>query len=143
MKRYSCSIPKTLRASFTIEAAVIVPVILGVFAMIVTLLFYYHDKNVVGAIAHETAVMGCGQEEITAAELEQYFQKRLGNKLLLFSPAIPEAQVEQERIVIICHARKRRMKMQVQISMNRTEPEEFIRNMRRLGKIGEQIGEKK
>lgn len=138
--RPSTPTTKTLRATFTIEAAVIVPVILFVFAMIITLLFYFHDKNVVAAIAHETVVMGCSKEEITDARLEQYFQKRMGRKLLLFSTADPQAEVEEDRIVLTCHARKKGMSMEIKMSMNRTEPEQYIRNLRRLKKIGEQIG---
>lgn len=135
------SFPKTLRANFTVEAAIIVPMLLTIFAIIITLLFYYHDKNVVAAIAHETVVMGCGKEEITDAELEQYFQKRIRRKVLLFSTINAEAEVKEDRIVMTCLASKKRMTLKSQMSMSRTEPVHDIRKLRRLDRIKEQIGE--
>ena len=124
---------KKLQASFTIEATVIVPMILGIFALIVTLLFYYHDKNVVAAIAHETVVMGCDREEIEKQELEQYFREHTQGKLLVFSKVNPTVEIEKDTITIECVARRRMMKLQMKMSMNRTEPEQYIR--RQMGGV--------
>ena len=132
---------KTVRASFTIEAAMIVPMLLAIFALILTMLFYYHDKNVVGVLAHETVVMGCGSEEINDVELEQYFQKRIRGKLLLFSGVDVEVQVREDGIGMICRTRKNRMSLKTEMYMSRTEPVNFIRKQRWLNRIGEQIGE--
>lgn len=132
---------ESLRGSITIEAAVIVPLILTVFALLVTVLFYYHDKNVVAAVAHETVVMGAGKEDISETELEQYVHARLRGKLLFFSDVSPKAEVEEKEIALTCQARKKRMSLQVKMSMNRTEPEKQVRNLRRLERIGEQVGE--
>lgn len=132
---------ESLRGSITIEAAVIVPLILTVFALLVTVLFYYHDKNVVACVAHETVVMGAGKEDISEIELEQYVRARLRGRLLFFSDVSPKAEVEEEEIVLTCQTRKKGMSLQVKMSMNRTEPEKQVRNLRRLERIGEQVGE--
>ena len=139
-KRYART-SKALHGSFTIEAAMILPMLLGVFALILTMLFYYHDKNVVGAIAHETVVMGCGKEEMDVAVRDQYFQKRIQGKLLLFSGVDVETQVREEEIVMTCRARKNGMSLQSKMTMSRTKPTDSIRKWQWLNKIGEQIGE--
>lgn len=131
---------KKLRGSMTIEAAVIVPVILMVFALTVTILFYYHDKNVVAAIAHETVVWGCSQEEVTEEEVEQYFRGRLQKKLLWFSNILIDVQLEKEGIQMVCTSRRKGLSMRVEMSSVRTEPEQYVRNLKRLEKIGEEIG---
>lgn len=130
-----------LKGSFTIEASVIVPVILTVFAFILTMLFYYHDKNAVAAINHETLVMGCGREEITPSELEQYLQMRIRGKLLLFGSIDVVAKTDDDEITIECSAKKKGMSMCVKMSMRRTEPEQYIWNLRRVDKIKEEMKE--
>lgn len=130
-----------LRGSVTIEAAVIVPLILMIFGLIMTIIFYYHDKNVVAAIAHETVVMGCGQEETTEAELEQYFQKRMQDKLLLFSAIYAKTEVEEGKITITCKGQKNKMLLQVQMRMSKTEPESYVRNLQKADRIKDQLEE--
>ena len=108
---------KFLRGSLTIEAAVIVPILLWMFAIIITLLFYFHDKNVLTAIAHETAVVGCGTRNLSEEEMEQYFQKRLSGKLILFSKADMETEVNDEAVHMKCRAKRENMKLQVEINV--------------------------
>ena len=132
---------KTAQASFTIEAAMIVPMLLAIFALIFTMLLYYHDKNVVGVIAHESVVMGCEKEEIDHAELEQYFRKRVQGKLLLFSHVDVETQVGEDGIRMVCRARKNKMSLKTEMYMSRTEPVKFIRNQHWLNRLGKEIGE--
>ena len=124
-----------VRGSFTIEASVIVPIILTVFSLIITMLFYYHDKNVASAILHETLVMGCSREEVTEEELEKYFKTRLGQKLLLFSSAKIEAMIEQEEITVTCTVKKKRMSFYIDMMMKKTDPENYIWNLQRIGGI--------
>ncbi|MEE1314632.1 MAG: TadE family protein [Faecalimonas sp.] len=130
-----------LDGSITVEAAVLVPLILSLFASIILLLFYYHDKNVVAAVAQETLVVQ-GQEVSEAMELEQYFHRRIGKKLLLFSHVGVVAKIKEKEISISCKARKKRFTLQVQQDMSRTRPESHIRTIRRLKQAGEQIQEK-
>lgn len=126
---------KTVRGNFTIEVSVIVPVILTIFSIILTMLFYYHDKNVVAAITHETLVMGCSKEEITTEEVEQYLQTRIQNKLLLFAAVDPEAEIENDEITILCSAQQKRMSLRIKMSMKKTDPEEFIWNLQRIDNV--------
>lgn len=126
---------KEIKGSMTIEAAVIVPLILWVFMLIVLMLFYSHDKNVISVIAHETVVKASGDEAMTAEEIETYFQKRLNGKLLLFSWVDTEIKSEKEEICFGGTARRHRMALKIDMKMKRTEPEKMIRNIRRIGAI--------
>ena len=124
-----------MRGSFTIEASVIIPIILTIFALVVSILFYYHDKNVVSAIAHETLAMGCSKEEITEEEIKKYFRMRLGQKLLLFQGVQIAVEIEQEKITIVCTAKKKGMSLYVDMLMEKTDPEKYIWNLQRIGGI--------
>lgn len=132
---------RKVRGSFTIEASVIVPVILMIFSIIITMLFYFHDKNVVAAISHETLVMGCGKDEISAEEMEQYLQRRVQRKLLLFGKVDATATVDDKKASIVCSAKKKSMSMHVEMHMQRTDPEQYIWKLKRIEKIGEEIKE--
>lgn len=134
---------KVWKGSITIEASVIVPMIFMVFALVITALFYYHDKNVVVSVAHETVVLGCGEKETSAEELEGYFRQRIRKKLILFSSIAPEVTVKEEEIQIICRARKNGMTMQVHMQMKNTEPERFVRKLKGIERIEEGLGESK
>ncbi len=133
---------KRMRGSITVEAAVIVPLFLGVFALLIHVLFYFHDKNVVTAVAHETLVMKSMDNEIEAEAVENYFCRRLGRKLLLFPGATPKAVVEKEGVTLECKATRKRFKIKIKLQMNRTEPEAYMRKMKRIEEAGEHIGNK-
>ena len=133
---------KTLSGTFTIEAAVIVPLILFVFSVLMFILFYYHDKNVLLGTAHEAATVGSSRQGMEETELEQYFSNRIRGKLLLFTRIQTEVRVEEEKVSIVCKARKDRMSLKVECEGTKTEPEDYIRGVRKLKKIGEGLGEK-
>lgn len=132
---------RSVRGTITIEASIIVPVILMIFSIVVTMLFYFHDKNLLSAIAHETLAMGCGKEEISENELEEYFLSRIKGKLILFPAPTVNVAMEKEKMVIDCLARKEKMKIHVEMEMNDTNPETHIWERKRLEKIKENIKE--
>lgn len=127
---------KKCKGTFTIEAAIIVPLILLVFVVLINCLFYYHDKNVIGGAAYETAAIGSGRDEMSASELETYLRERIKGRILLFSQVDIEIVVTEEQVKVVCTARKDSMSIALERSMSRTEPEDYIRNIRKIGKIG-------
>lgn len=122
------------KGSFTIEAAMIVPLILLVFVFSIYLMFYYHDKNILKGAAYETAVVGSGRTQYEIKDLDRYFQRRIRGKLILFASAQTEIQIRQEEILVSVSTQRGRMKMAVMTSARRTEPEMFIRNLRNIEK---------
>lgn len=123
---------KRVRGSLTIEAAVIVPMILWMFAIIILLLLYFHDKNVITAIAHETVSVSCDNEEICENVLKDYFRKRLSGKLLLFPKVNVEVTVNEKSVFLECSAKKRGMKLRTKVKMKMTKPEQYVRKLRRV-----------
>lgn len=131
-----------LQGSFAIECAYLIPLILMVLAVVFHVLFYYHDKNVLLGTAHEVAAYGATLENAEEDLLEQYFSSRVRGRLLLFTNLEQEAEVQEEKVSIKCTAKKRGMSLGVACDVNRTNPENYIRSVRKIIKIGEGIGKK-
>lgn len=131
-----------LRGSLTIELAYLFPLILLVFGVLLHVLFYYHDKNILLGAAHETAAYGAGLEEVQEEALEEYFNTRLRGRLLLFEQLEKKVGLQEKKVTVTCNAKKGAMSLEVKCSVNRTEPEDYIRSVRKLIKIGEGKGKK-
>lgn len=134
-------VSRHIKGSVTVEAACIVPLFLGIFVFVVTLLFYYHDRCVVAAIAQETVVTNMRVENYREEDAKQYFQKRIRNKLLLFSRVQAEIKTETEKIQIVCEGKKGKLRLHVEMQMSQTQPEKQLRDKRRWQQITKQIGE--
>ena len=131
---------KYIRGSFTIEAAMIVPMLLLVFGVLMSMLFYYHDKIVLMSVAHETLALGCMGEGMEMPELEHYFSSHAEKRLLLFTQVDQEIQLKEEEIKIVCRAKKKAMSLRVEYGMKRTAPEDYVRSVRKIIKMQEGIG---
>lgn len=131
---------KRYKGSLTIEAAYLIPLILLVFGMVISMLFYYHDKNVLLGTAHETAAYGAGLEHVDEDMLDSYLIKRTNGRLLLFTILEPEIEITDEKVKVTCTAKKRKMSLKVTCSVNQTDPEDYIRSVRKIIKIGEGKG---
>lgn len=117
------------KGSVTVEIAIIVPVVLWVLTMLIILMLYYHDKNVVAALAHEAVVVADKGESTCARDVEEYFQSRVSNKLLLFSKVDSHVQMDDNTIYIVCKAKKKKMTLHIKLQMKRTKPEEYVRKL--------------
>ena len=127
---------RKIKGSFTIEAAIIVPIILFVFGLLVTILFYCHDKTLLMSVAHETLAIGCGREDMTVDEMEQYFDRRIQGKTLLFSHIKNQIWiVDKKEIRIACSGKKHPLSCTVKYKMKRTKPEDYIRSSRKIMKM--------
>lgn len=124
-------------ASFTLEAAIIVPMILFIFGILLHILFYWHDKNILMSTAHETVALGSSRSEMAEIELEYYFFSRMEERLMLFDRVECTVAIEDEKVTIKWDGSKRSLVAKGMYSINRTEPEKYIREIRKLKKIGE------
>ena len=132
---------KTLSGNITVQAAVVIPVVLLVFGLLMNMLFYYHDKNVICAVAHETAFYGSYLERPEQKVLEEYLETQLTGKLLLFSSVRSEIQIEEAEIYVCCTAQVNNMCLKEERSVPKTEPVSYIRNFRKAEKIGKEVRE--
>ena len=125
-----------LKAVATVEMAYIMPVVLLSFMAIVYSAFYYHDKNVLMGMAYETAVLGTQKERtpkgFDSGELAGHFTEHVEGKLILFSFSSVTMDKNARYIVVKSEASKRHMRIQIEQRASITEPEKFIRLIRKV-----------
>ena len=130
-----------LKGSTVVEMAYLMPVVLLCWMAVIFALFYYHDKNIIGGAAYETAIVGSEEwrwkKEIEDGKMEQYFQKRIENKLIFFDTVSVETAVVKDEFEVTAGAQKRRMRVSVKRSAALTVPEEKIRRKKVLQEIVE------
>lgn len=131
-----------MKASATIEMLYIMPVFFMVFIATVYTTFYYHDKAIISGAVHETAavvsLLDRKGKGVDHADAEALFSQRVQGKLILFSGANVQTNVSKNEVVIEASANKRHMKVRAKGVCAITKPEEYIRNLRRIGKLGKE-----
>lgn len=130
-----------MKGSFTIEATVIIPLALFVITVLLYILFYYHDKNVLASVAHETASYGSYMEQPEEGVLEAYLEERIKGRMLLFSNINSEIKIKENQVDVTSTASKGKMSLKVYSAISRTNPEKYIRSIRKIKKIGESKSE--
>lgn len=128
---------KRMSGSFTIEASFVVPIVLLVFMVGIYFIFYFHDKNILMGAVYETAVVGSERMECKEEELETYFRRRIKGKLIIFTDVKEEIELKEDAVRVLCRAKRKRMRIHCQIAMRKTEPEAYIRKIRKIKEIGE------
>ena len=127
---------KRARGSMTVEMSFLMPMILFLIMGCILAVFYYHDKNILSGAAYETAVAGSTKARekggVTKEELEQLLQDRVRGKCILFSRVQAAATVGKDEIEVTAAASGKCMKVSVSKRAAVTDPEKYIRNMRRL-----------
>lgn len=126
-----------LNGMFTVEMAYIVPFILSVFFLSIMGIFYYHDKALTAAAAHETAAIAGTKsrekDEVTENIVSTIFEERIRGKCIVFGNPRVNTKVDKDRITVTANASKGRMKLSVEETSCITKPEERIRSYRKLG----------
>ena len=126
-----------LNGMFTVEMAYIVPFILMVFFLSIMGIFYYHDKALTAAAAHETVAIagtkGREKDEVTETIVSTIFEERIRGKCIVFGNPSVNAKVNKDQITVTANATKGRMKLSAAESSCITKPEEKIRSYRKLG----------
>lgn len=127
---------KRLQGSMTVEMSFLMPMILFLIMVCILAVFYYHDKNILAGAAYETAVAGSTKvrekDGISEGELESLFFQRTKNKCILFGSFRTTVTVTEEEIVVRANASHNYMKISVMESAKVTEPERYIRKLRRM-----------
>lgn len=129
---------RRLKGSFTVEMAVIMPMILFLILECVLVFFYYHDKNILAGAAYETAVVGSTkareEEGLESGELEQLFQERIRGKCILFPRGEARVQMTEDYVVVQVNAVRSGMKIDLAYQAAVTDPEREIRKKNQLRK---------
>ena len=130
-----------VKGSITIEASFVIPLFLLVFMVSTYCLFYSHDKSVVGAVAYETVSVASGREDIKVEEIEAYFADRVEGRTFLFDKISTEVEMTSENVKLTCSGSKRGMSFTLKQEMKITEPEDYIRTIRKIEKLKNKLGD--
>lgn len=78
---------KKLKTSFTIEASLVMPIVIGSLIFILIMCFYLHDKIVIKGISFETAnkyaILYLNNEDTSKKNIKKIFNKLIKNRLLI------------------------------------------------------------
>lgn len=127
------------KGSLTVEGAFVIPFVLFLFAMLMYLFFYYHDKNVLAGGVQSAAIYGDSREMPTKQQVETFLTNEISGRLLYFSNIEKEIELEKTYIMVRCFSEKNRMTVEVEYKLSRTKPEQFIRNLRKAEKLQEKV----
>ena len=134
-------IRRDLKGSMTVEMSFLMPVILLLIMSGVLGAFYFHDKNILAGAAYETAIVGSTKirekDHITVGELESLYQERTGRKCILFAGSSARITIEKTQICVAVSARKGHFGLSVIKKAAVTEPENYIRNIRKVKEIAD------
>lgn len=137
-KKDKSILKKKYQGSLTVEAAYLMPVIGMILAVGILALFYFHDKNIISSCAYETAVVGSTKarekDGVSPDILIRAFQERIHGKCILFPDAAVEVQVKENLILVHAYSRRKGMTVSAEHRMKVTDPEKYIRDLRRIGK---------
>lgn len=126
------------KGSFTIETALLMPIIALVFVLSVWGSFYYHDKNILSSCVYEIAVVGSTKvrekEAVTEEMLSKELAEQFRRKCVLFTEVNTSVQIEQDVVIVEAEAVQRKMQIAVKHMAVVTQPEAYIRKVRKLSK---------
>lgn len=129
-----------LKGSMTVEMSFLMPMILVLIMSCVLAVFYYHDKTILAGAAYETVVVGSTRmrekDPPEEGELKELFRERMKGKCILFPGYNAVVSISDQRIEINVTASKGRWKVSVVKRAAVTEPEKYIRNYRRIKRLG-------
>ena len=127
---------KKIKASATIEASYIVPIIFLIVAALIYVSFYFHDKNIITGAAYETSVAGGAfmrwEEENPESLLQDFYQERMKGKLIFFRKTEVEIKCMKEEVRVTVFASRKRFKVKIIQKYRYTKPEESLRKIRRI-----------
>ena len=126
---------KEVKGSATIEMAYIAPMALFIIMSIITIVFYFFDKNIIIGGALETATIGAQLERQEVVELqlelEDVFRERVENKLIMFRNVEVSVEQSSKRVTVIVRSSKGPKVISVEQSAEILKPERRIRFLNR------------
>ncbi|MCP1102447.1 hypothetical protein M2454_000945 [Aequitasia blattaphilus] len=120
-----------VKGSTTIEMAIIAPMILLVFMMIIYCIFYFHDKNILLGVANEVASVGSmkmrTEGEEVLSELDAFLSERIQKKCILLQVTDYKIKVLENEVYVSIYAKKKQLKVRVERRMEVARVEKEIR----------------
>ena len=97
--------------------------------MLITIIFYFHDKAILNAAAAETAVTGVemDRKKIEDVDLDAFFRERTSGKLIFLENVTTRVDLSGKKIEVEVFASKGRMKIHLIQRATKVKPEEKVR----------------
>ena len=111
---------KYVKGSTVVEMSYLIPFCLILFFLLITIIFYFHDKAILNAAAAETAVTG-------DADLDAFFRERTSGKLIFLENITTRVDLSGKKIEVEVFASKGRMKIHLIQRATKVKPEEKVR----------------
>ena len=123
---------RQVRAVITVEAAVVMGVVLLGLSLLLRMSLYLHDKAVLSGVAFESAQAARERDRAQeGGEISGYFYSRIGGKLLYFSRPSFTLSQNEKKVTVIAQAETGRTRILATASAPLTIPEEKIRECRK------------
>ena len=116
---------KNVKGSTVVEMSYLIPFCLILFFLLITIIFYFHDKAILNAAAAETAVTGVemDRKKIEDVDMDAFFQERTSGKLIF----LENITTRGKKIEVEVFASKGRMKIHLIQRATKVKPEEKVR----------------
>lgn len=125
-----------LKGSFTVEASFIVPMILLLIMACMFAVFYYHDKNILLGAAYEASVVGSTMSRevngVDADEVQGLAYERVQGKNIFLNHTQIDVETSEEELQVRVTASARKMMMSGEQKASITNPEKYIRDLRKI-----------
>lgn len=121
---------RRLKASATVEMAVIAPLTLLTFLLIVYTIFYFHDKNVLCGAAYEAASVGsvkAREEDFDQQDISRLLEEQLRRKCIILNEIDHEVTLSDETLAIRITGKYKEMSTTIYQKMPIEIPEKEIR----------------
>ena len=104
----------------------LIPFCLILFFLLITIIFYFHDKAILNAAAAETAVTGVemDRKKIEDVDLDAFFRERTSGKLIFLENVTTRVDLSGKKIEVEVFASKGRMKIHLIQRATKVKPEE-------------------
>lgn len=139
---------KILKGSYTVEATLIMPLVLGVIFLIMNLSFYMYDYSVIEQYTSRAAQKYLLDMEHSPKEIKSLIlsEDNKINSLLIAKDVSVQAEVTQKEISVMCSAtlnkplaehisfwnKRNDSTINIKREVRRTKPVEFIRKCRKI-----------
>ena len=120
---------KYVKGSTVVEMSYLIPFCLILFFLLITIIFYFHDKAILTAAAAETAVTGVemDRKKIEDADLDAFFRERTSGKLIFLENITTRVDLSGKKIEVEVFVSKGRMKIHLIQRATKVKPEEKVR----------------
>ena len=93
---------KNVKGSTVVEMSYLIPFCLILFFLLITIIFYFHDKAILNAAAAETAVTGVemDRKKIEDVDMDAFFQERTSGKLIFLENITTRVDLSGKKIEV-------------------------------------------